>query len=178
MKTVSPIELQKLLQTDPDLVLLDVRTSVEYAAAHVPRARNEPLHKLQPKTLIDSGALPDGRAVFLLCHTGVRASKAAAKFAMSGQDRAVVVEGGTKAWIEAGLPVDRAAAPAISLERQVRIAAGSLVLAGVLLGWLVYPAFFGLSGFVGAGLIFAGITDFCGMGLLLARMPWNNRARE
>jgi rhodanese-related sulfurtransferase len=88
----------------------------------------------------------------------------------------VVVEGGTEAWIAAGLPVDRGTVTAISLERQVRIAAGALVLLGVLLGWLVHPAFFGLSGFVGAGLVFAGITDFCGMGLLLARMPWNNRA--
>jgi rhodanese-related sulfurtransferase len=176
MRTVTPIELQKLLQTDPDLVLLDVRTSVEYAEAHVPEARNEPLHKLHPEKLIASGILPDGRAVFLLCHTDVRATKAAEKFAASGQDRAVVVEGGTKAWIEAGLPVTRAAKPVMSLERQVRIAAGALVLAGVLLGWLVHPVFFGLSGFVGAGLIFAGVTDFCGIGLLLARMPWNNRA--
>jgi rhodanese-related sulfurtransferase len=176
MRTVTPIELQRLLQTDPDLILLDVRTSVEYAEAHVPEARNEPLHKLQPEKLVASGALPGERPVFLICQTSVRASKAAEKFAASGQDRVVVVEGGTKAWIEAGLPVTRGTRPVMSLERQVRIAAGALVLAGVLLGWLVSPVFFGLSGFVGAGLIFAGVTDFCGMGLLLARMPWNNRS--
>jgi rhodanese-related sulfurtransferase len=176
MKTVTPIELQKLLQSDPDLVLLDVRTSVEYAEAHVAEARNEPLHKLQPEKLIKTGALPGERPVFLLCQTGARASKAAERFAASGQNRGVVVQGGTKAWIEAGFPVTRATKPVMSLERQVRIAAGSLVLAGVLLGWLINPVFFGLSGFVGAGLIFAGVTDFCGMGLLLARMPWNNRS--
>jgi rhodanese-related sulfurtransferase len=175
MKTATPIELQTLLHTDPDLVLLDVRTTVEFAEAHIPQARNEPLARLQPEKLIASGALPDGRPVFLLCRTGVRAAKAAEKFAAAGQDRGVVIEGGTQAWIEAGLPVARGTAKVISLERQVRIAAGSLVLLGVLLGWWVHPAFFGLSGFVGAGLIFAGITDFCGMGLLLARMPWNNR---
>ena len=64
----------------------------------------------------------------------------------------------------------------ISLERQVRIAAGSLVLLGVALGLLVHPAFIGLAAFVGAGLVFAGVTDWCGMGLLLARMPWNQTA--
>jgi rhodanese-related sulfurtransferase len=82
------------------------------------------------------------------------------------------VEGGTLACVEAGLPVVRGK-KAISLERQVRIAAGSLVLIGVLLGWLVHPALAGLAAFVGAGLVFAGLTDTCGMGLLLARMPWN-----
>jgi rhodanese-related sulfurtransferase len=175
MKTVTPIELERLLKADPDILLLDVRSSVEYAEAHVPEARNEPLHKLQPEKLATAGASSSERPVFLLCKTGVRASKAAEKFAASGQDRGVVVEGGTDAWIKAGLPVARPTKSVMSLERQVRIAAGFLVLTGVLLGWLVNTLFFGLSGFVGAGLIFAGITDFCGMGLLLARMPWNNR---
>ena len=76
------------------------------------------------------------------------------------------------ACIAAGLPVVRGK-KAISLERQVRIAAGSLVVVGALLGWSVHPAFVGLSAFVGAGLVFAGITDTCGMGMILARMPWN-----
>jgi rhodanese-related sulfurtransferase len=175
MKTVTPFELKELLQTQPDLLLLDVRTPVEYAQVHIPQARNEPLDRLRPEKIIASGALPDRQPAYLLCRTGGRAAKAAEKFAAAGQDRGVVVEGGTQAWIAAGLPVDRGAAQVISLERQVRIAAGTLVLLGVVLGWLVHPAFFGLSGFVGAGLIFAGITDFCGLGLLLARMPWNNR---
>jgi rhodanese-related sulfurtransferase len=175
MKTVTPIELQQLLQADPDILLLDVRTSVEYAEAHVPEAQNEPLHRLQLENFATAEASYDERPIYLLCKTGGRASKAAEKLAAAGQDRGVVVEGGTDAWIKSGLPVTRAAKPVMSLERQVRIAAGFLVLAGVLLGWLVNTLFFGLSGFVGAGLIFAGVTDFCGMGLLLARMPWNNR---
>ena len=77
-----------------------------------------------------------------------------------------------EACAQAGLPLVRGK-QVISLERQVRIAAGSLVLTGVILGWFVHPIFFGLSAFVGAGLVFAGVTDTCGMGLLLARMPWN-----
>ena len=84
----------------------------------------------------------------------------------------VNVEGGTLAWAEAGLPVVRGK-KAVSLERQVRIAAGSLVVLGAALSWLLHPAFIALSAFVGAGLIFAGVTDTCGMGMLLARMPWN-----
>jgi hypothetical protein len=84
----------------------------------------------------------------------------------------VNVEGGTQAWDEAGLPVVRGQ-KAISLERQVRIAAGSLVLLGALLGYFAHPYWIALSAFVGAGLVFAGITDTCGMGMLLARMPWN-----
>jgi hypothetical protein len=76
------------------------------------------------------------------------------------------------ACVEVGLPVVRGK-KTISLERQVRIAAGLLVLIGSLLGWLVHPVFIGLSAFVGAGLVFAGVTDTCGMGLMLARMPWN-----
>jgi rhodanese-related sulfurtransferase len=176
MKTITPVELQKLLQTDPDLLLLDVRTPAEYAEVHIPQARNKPLDQLQPEEFKAAGALPNGRPVYLCCRTGVRAAQAAEKFAAAGQDRGVVIAGGTQAWIQAGLPVDRGVAKVISLERQVRIAAGSLVLLGLLLGWLVHPAFFGLSAFVGAGLIFAGITDVCGMGLLLARMPWNQCA--
>jgi rhodanese-related sulfurtransferase len=177
MNTIKPIELQKLLQTDPALLLLDVRTPVEYEEVHVPQARNVPLDRLQPETFSASNGSPETRPVYLICRTGVRAAKAAEKFMFTGKDRGVVVEGGTQAWVEAGLPVTRGTVKVISLERQVRIAAGSLVLLGVVLGWLVHRAFFGLSAFVGAGLVFAGLTDFCGMGLLLARLPWNNRSR-
>ena len=93
------------------------------------------------------------------------------KFVDAGFENVVNVDGGTQAWAEAGLPVVRGK-KAISLERQVRIAAGFLVLLGAVLSfWNVY--FVLLSGFVGAGLMFAGITDTCGMGMVLAKMPWN-----
>ena len=81
-------------------------------------------------------------------------------------------KGGTLAWDKAGLPVQRGQ-KAMSLERQVRIAAGSLVFTGAALGFFVHPYFIGLSAFVGAGLVFAGITDTCGMGMMIAKMPWN-----
>ena len=75
--------------------------------------------------------------------------------------------------MSAGLPVISHGKKSISIERQVHIGAGALVLLGIILGFLVHPGFFGLSGFVGAGLIVAGVTDWCGMALLLARAPWN-----
>jgi len=174
MKTISPSELNDLLSTQPTLTLLDVRTPVEFAEVHIAQARNIPLDELQPKQLIESGQLRKDQPVYLLCRTGNRAQKAADRLARENLD-CVVVEGGTLAWNDAGLPVNRGAVKVISLERQVRIVAGSLVVIGAVLAWQVHPAFIGLSAFVGAGLVFAGVTDFCGMGLLLARMPWNKK---
>ena len=171
MKTISPIELQNLLAAQPGLAVLDVRTPVEFAEVHVPQARNIPLDQLQPGAV----QVPKDQAVYLLCRSGQRATKAAEKLAKQGFAEPIVVEGGTLAWMAANLPVTRSAVKVMSVERQVRIAAGSLVLIGVLLGWFVHRGFYGLAGFVGAGLVFAGITDFCGMGLLLAKLPWNRR---
>jgi rhodanese-related sulfurtransferase len=174
MKTIAPAELEKLLGAQPGLAVLDVRTPAEYGSVHVPQARNVPLDRLDPQALRAAGELLSDQPVYLLCKAGGRATKAAEKLAAGGFAQAVVVEGGTDAWVQAGLPVKRGAA-VMSLERQVRIAAGSLVLIGVVLGWQVHAAFFGLSAFVGTGLVFAGITDWCGMGLLLAKAPWNQR---
>jgi len=176
MKTIAPAELERLLRAQPDLPLLDVRTPVEFAQLHVPQARNIPLDALAPRALFADGALPKGQPVYILCQTGGRAGKAAEKFAEEGFDQAVIVEGGTKAWSDAGLPVHQSPIRVMSLERQVRIAAGSLVLLGALLGYFVHPYFIGLAAFVGAGLVFAGVTDTCGMGLLLAKAPWNQNS--
>jgi rhodanese-related sulfurtransferase len=173
MNTITPAELQKLLVSQPDLCLIDVRTPMEFDEVHVPQAQSIPLDEINPKDLAKSGQIRQEQPVYLLCRSGGRAAKAAEKFARDGFGQPFVVAGGTLAWIEANLPVTRGQIKVISLERQVRIAAGLLVLLGLLLGWFVHRDFFGLSAFVGAGLVFAGVTDFCGMGLLLGRMPWN-----
>jgi rhodanese-related sulfurtransferase len=173
MKTIAPFDLQKLIASHPELCLLDVRTPVEFAEVHVPQAQNEPLDRLEPKAFCAAKNLSPTSPVYILCRSGGRATKAAEMFAREGFDNCVVVEGGTLAWCAAGLPVNRSAVKVISLERQVRIAAGLLVLTGILLARFVHPGFIGLSAFVGAGLVFAGITDWCGMGMLLAKMPWN-----
>jgi len=171
MENISPFALQQRLAVQPAAAIIDVRTPVEFDEVHAPLAQNVPLDALKPESL----ALPKDAPVYLLCRSGQRATKAAEKLSQAGFLHPVVVTGGTLAWVAAGLPVNRSATPVMSLERQVRIAAGALGLTGVLLAWWVDSRFIWLSGFVGAGLIFAGITDFCGMGLLLAKMPWNQR---
>ena len=158
--------------------LIDVRTPVEFAAVHAEGARLLPLDRLDPQAVMSARSGPADEPLYVICQSGVRAAKAVEKFRAVGFTNVVCVEGGTAAWEQAGLPVVRGAARVIPLERQVRIAAGTLVLLGVLLGWRVHPAFYGLSAFVGAGLVFAGVTDWCGMGLLLARMPWNTHTGD
>ena len=178
MSTISPSDLKRLLDENPSLAVIDVRTPLEFDEVHVPQARNLPLGELAPKRLIDNGELPGKAPVYILCQSGARAQKAADQFAGAGYENAVVVTGGTQAWVAANLPVTRGESKVIPLERQVRIGAGSLVLIGVLLGWFVHRYFFGLAAFVGAGLVFAGISGWCGMGLLIAKAPWNQRARS
>jgi rhodanese-related sulfurtransferase len=154
--------------------LIDVRTPVEYRELHVPQARNVPLDQLDPAGLIQSRKGSAEAPLYLICRSGSRGQQACEQLRRAGLSQVFNVEGGTLAWAANGLPVVRGK-KAISLERQVRIAAGSLVLFGTLLGWLVHPAYAALAAFIGAGLVFSGITDTCGMGLMLARMPWNRR---
>ena len=153
---------------DKGLPLVDVRMPTEYREIHADGATLAPLDALDPKALAQ--ALP--RPIYLICRSGQRATKAAEQFVAAGIPEVVVVEGGTAAWEKAGLPVVRGK-KCVSLERQVRMVAGTLVLTGVGLGWWVHPYLYGLSAFVGAGLVFAGVTDWCGMGMLLSKMPWN-----
>ena len=175
MATITATALYELLQDNPAQNVIDVRTPVEFAEVHVAAAKSVPLDALNPADLYETQKLSIEKPVYILCRSGQRAAKAATQLAQSGFPNSVVVEGGTLAWIEAGLPVTRGATKAISLERQVRIAAGFIVLSGLLLSQWVNPSFIWLSGFVGAGLIFAGISDWCGMGLLLAKAPWNRK---
>lgn len=172
VSTVSPARLAALCEGGKKIDLIDVRTPAEFREVHVEFARNVPLDRLDPAALMQARNGATGDPLYVLCRSGSRGRQACEKLLAAGLTNVVNVEGGTLACVEAGLPVVRGR-KAISLERQVRIAAGLLVLLGVLLGWFVHPAFVGLSAFVGAGLVFAGITDSCGMGLALARMPWN-----
>jgi rhodanese-related sulfurtransferase len=171
MKTISPQELHEITQAGRTVELIDVRTPVEFREAHATFARNVPLDQL------DAAALTAGRngatqPLYVICQTGGRSKQACEQLLAAGYPEVVNVEGGTRAWVQAALPVERGP-KAMSLERQVRIAAGLLVLAGALLGYFVHPFWIALSAFVGAGLIFAGVTDTCGMAMILARMPWN-----
>jgi rhodanese-related sulfurtransferase len=176
MSDISAVRLAELSQAGTQIDLVDVRTPAEYQEVHVDFARNVPLDQLDPTTVMRTRSGSADAPLYLVCQSGTRSRQAYARFLKAGFAGVVHVEGGTKACVAAGLPVIRGK-KTISLERQVRIVAGSLVLLGFLLAWLVHPGFVAISVFVGAGLLFAGITDVCGMGMLLARMPWN-RCRE
>lgn len=174
--TVSPARLAELSKEGRKVELIDVRTPVEFREVHVEAARNVPLDQLDVATVMKDRNGSANEPLYVICRSGSRGQQACEKFLKAGFSNVVNVEGGTMACVEAGLSVVRGKR-AISLERQVRIAAGSLVLLGAALSF-VHPAFIGLSAFVGAGLVFAGITDTCGMGMILARMPWNRVSNE
>jgi rhodanese-related sulfurtransferase len=171
IKTITPNELHDLRTSGTPVDLIDVRTPAEFREVHAEGARLVPLDRLDPQALLSARG-NSIEPLYLICRSGSRARQACERILAAGFPNVVSVEGGTLAWEQVGLPVVRGK-KAVSLERQVRIAAGSLVLLGAALALTVHPWFAVLSAFVGAGLVFAGVTDTCGMGLLLGRMPWN-----
>jgi rhodanese-related sulfurtransferase len=177
VQTIPAPEVAGRRERGMQIDLIDVRTPAEFAEVHAEGARLVPLDVLDPKAVMSDRDGSADQPLYVLCKSGTRAAKAVEKFHAAGFNNVLSVEGGTAAWERAGLPVVRGTRKVISLERQVRIGAGLLVVLGVLLGLLVHPAFLALSAFVGGGLVFAGVTDWCGMGLMLAKMPWNNRKR-
>lgn len=172
-KRIHPLDL--MANKTADMCILDVRTAAEVKASALPDCLHIPLHELTPARLQNeiekSGK--SGAQVYLLCQGGKRAEMAANQLAGNVDAELVIIEGGMNAVQAAQIPLQQTGKTVMSLERQVRIAAGFLVLTGVILGFVVNSGFFVLSGFVGAGLMFAGITDTCMMGMLIARMPWN-----
>ena len=176
MEQVSADEFVRTGGSSPGCCIIDVRTPPEFEKFHVRGAINLPLGPdlvEQVKPLV-----PPGKAVYLLCKAGSRAKMAQDQLAKSGISSTSVVIGGTDACLAAGAPIEYGVSNVISIERQIRIAAGSLVLIGIAAGALISPIFYLLSAFVGAGLIFAGVTDRCGMALVLARLPWNRRSSD
>lgn len=152
-------------------VLVDIREPDEFARAHIAGAVSQPLSQWEQAHLtID----PDADVVFT-CRSGIRTQGACDRLAARVQGDAFVMEGGLNAWIKAGLPVTEDRKAPLEIMRQVQIAAGSLVLLGVLLGTFAAAPWYGLAAFVGAGLTLAGMTGFCGMARLLMLMPWNRR---
>jgi 3-mercaptopyruvate sulfurtransferase SseA len=121
------------------------------------------------------GVIDPQQTVYVVCRSGTRATQAAERLRQRGYPDVRVVEGGVHAWVAAGYPVERGTRRAWSLERQVRFVAGTAVLLGVVLSWVIHPGFITLAVFIGAGLAFSAVTDTCGMAMILARMPWNQR---
>ena len=165
---LSPQQVRERINAG-NAVLVDIREPDEFARSHVKGAQSQPLSTWERAHLtID----PDADVIFT-CRSGMRTAGACDRLAARVNGDAFVLNGGLDAWAKAGLPVETNADAPMEIMRQVQIAAGSLVLIGVILGFLVAPAWFALSGFVGAGLTFAGVSGFCGMARLLMLAPWN-----
>lgn len=172
MNQCAVVSLQQAGQAKSNSLFLDVRTPAEYEEMHIEGAVLHPLNDLNVAKVRE---LMQGRSsCVVVCRSGGRARQATEKLMAAGVSGVAVLEGGMTAWNGAGLPVVRGR-KTISLERQVRIAAGALVFVGAALGYFVSPVFIAIPAFVGAGLMFAGITDTCGMAMMLAKMPWNTR---
>jgi rhodanese-related sulfurtransferase len=152
-----------------DATLIDVREYAEYAGGRVRGARLVPLGDLATR----AREIDREKPVYLICRTGRRSSEAQRELCALGFAEVVNVKGGLMAWQEAGYPVERDAKAPWALERQVRLVAGLLVVAGALLSAFVAQPFVWLAGFVGLGLAYSAVTDSCAMGLLLAKLPWN-----
>jgi len=169
MKTISAAEFK---ESAKNCELIDVRTPKEFRECHIAGAKNIPLDVIKPKEVIEAREGDADSPIYIVCQKGARGEMACKKFIEAGFDNVVNVVGGTAACVDCGHEINHGK-KAMSLERQVRIAAGALVVFGIVLAWLVNPGFIGLSAFVGLGLMFAGITDTCGMGMLISKMPWN-----
>ncbi|HTL71314.1 MAG TPA: rhodanese-like domain-containing protein [Candidatus Eisenbacteria bacterium] len=174
MKKISVEQFEKEIRGAAGAQCLDVREPSEYAQLRLESFDSCPLSGLSEKS---AAALEKSRTTYLLCRSGARACQAADRLEKMGFTDLRVIEGGVGAFEAAGKPLIRGASRVWGLERQVRFAAGSLVLLGIASARLVHPAGIFLSLFVAAGLIFSAVTDTCGMGMLLARMPWNRACR-
>jgi rhodanese-related sulfurtransferase len=173
--TISPQRLHAIWGGGKAIKLIDVRSLAEYRAGHIAGAKLVPLDELTVENLAadelyngDRQELP----LYLTCQAGLRSQQAAERLIEAGYHDVAVLEGGTQGWQNAGLPINRCGY-AISLERQVQIAIGMLLLLKVIFGFTVNELFFAAIPVIGAGLIVAGITNWCGMSRLIALLPWN-----
>jgi rhodanese-related sulfurtransferase len=169
--SVTPTELQRLAQAGA-VDILDVRTSAEFESAHIPGAVLVPLDKVDATTFLKARG-DQRKPVYVVCHSGGRAQKAIEKFQRAGFGGCILVEGGTQAWLDAGLPVIRGNRRTLSIQRQVQITIGIISGTGAALALTVHRGFALLPLLTGCGLLFAGLTGTCGLALLLAKMPWN-----
>ena len=172
---ISSRELHHLLAEGCAAELLDVRTPGEFAAAHVPGAKLVPLDDLDPASFLKQRGAAN-QPIYVLCQSGGRARKAIEKFRRAGFEKCVLVEGGTQAWLDAGLPVDHSESKTLPLMRQVQITVGFVSAMGAALALAINPWFAVIPLLAGCGLLFAGLTGFCGLALMLAKMPWNRMA--
>ena len=168
-ESISPQQLSENL-FNKDIKLIDVRTPAEYREVHVKFAENIPLDKLKPEQFAEYKN--SDRTIYFICKSGSRGASACKKMRTSGYNKVCNVDGGTDACIKAGVPLINGE-KTISIERQVRMLAGSIVFISAVLTLTLHVHFVLIAAFIGAGLVFSGVTDTCGMAILLGKMPWN-----
>ena len=168
---LTPRQLHTRLRSGTDPLLLDVRDYFEFAGGHLHGAKWLPLAELPQR----ASELPGDSEIITVCRSGRRSAEAATILAKLGFPKVMQLDGGVAAWEAAGLPLEREAGAPWSLERQVRLVAGLLVLIGLGVS-NVWPPAIALAWFVPLGLVFAAVTDSCAMGMLIAKLPWNRRS--
>jgi rhodanese-related sulfurtransferase len=184
--TISPQHLHELRANGKEINLIDVRTPAEYRTGHAVGAKLVPLEDLDPEVLTSdlqqSGAGYE-KPLYITCQAGFRAQQAAERLRSAGYRKLVLIEGGTEAWQKAGLPMELSGNPSslangnvISVERQVQIAIGVLLVLKVFFGFTIHELFFAMIPLIGVGLIFAGATRWCGMARLVGMLPWNHNS--
>lgn len=171
IKKTNVIEVNDLIQADGECQVIDVREFPEFEAEKIHNSKLMPLSNFEKH----ADEIDHAKPVYLMCRSGNRARQAADRLLRKGFTDVHVIEGGMQAWKEANLPIIKGESKVWSLERQVRFTAGSIVLIGVLLSVFLWQPLIWISGFIGAGLVFSALTDTCGMGMVLARMPWNQQ---
>lgn len=162
-------ELNELLNTGEECQVIDVREFSEFNSERIADAQLMPLSNFEKY----AGEIDHSKPVYLMCRSGNRAKQAAERLLNKGFTDIHVVQGGMGAWADANLPIVKGESKTWSLERQVRFTAGSIVLLGLILGVFVHPYILVVPAFIGGGLVFSALTDTCGMGIMLAKMPWN-----
>lgn len=172
MQSIQVTELHEKIKSGQAVCLIDVRTPAEFKGEHASVAVNIPLDILSKTGLEQAGMAGGNQPLYFICQGGGRSARAVEKITHEGLVELINVEGGTNAWIAAQLPTVRGEG-VISLERQVRIIAGSLIFIGIVFGHFINNIFYLIPGLVGVGLVFSGVTNWCGMALMLAKMPWN-----
>lgn len=168
LRAISPQEARRLIEAGA--VLVDIREADEHAREHIPQARSVPVSVLGQR--IDTGGASQ---VIFHCRSGARTQHNARQLSQAVECESLVIEGGLDAWKQAGLPVRTDRSQPLELMRQVQLVSGSAVVLGIALGAMISPWFYGLSAFVGAGLVLTGATGFCGLASVLRHMPWNRR---
>lgn len=169
IKQATVHEINELLNGGGECQVIDVREFSEFNSERIADAQLMPLSNFEKH----AAEIDHTKPVYLMCRSGNRAKQAAEKLIHKGFTDIHVIEGGMAAWSVANLPVVKGESKVWALERQVRFTAGLFVLSGILLGVFVSPYLILLSAFVSVGLMFSAVTDTCGMGMVLARMPWN-----